>query len=410
MGATKRKRGKRSYLVTVHFNGEREYKTVHSEQDAKALVQYIHKQELAGVNVVEAIRQARATRPEAPAPTAYPSLREALSAFIAERASLGEWTGSTPENYRRALAKHVYGFALPDGRTLGDVPVNEVTSQMLGAVLDWMRAKGDNGSPRTSMALREHMRCPLTRFYRDLIKRRRYAGPDPTEDLKEHMGRQVSKRARKATKYPYFTQEEAPALFAKCRELYPRHLAFVGCCALAGMRWGEAAGLEHGDILWAKGVIHLQRTWSSEARVVKDLKDHEDRYVPMARQLADWLRAHLEAMDLEGQMHRWTPEQRRLVFPNQAGNHLHHPTFLTAVWRPLLKAAGLCYRKPHATRHSFATWCLEGNEAQGIKPENILRVRDWMGHSSVEETERYAHVNSVHAGRTLDALGAAVTA
>jgi hypothetical protein len=48
--------------------------------------------------------------------------------------------------------------------------------------------------------------------------------------------------------------------------------------------------------------------------------------------------------------------------------------------------------------------------ALGFAPQNILRVRDWLGHSSVEETERYAHVNSVNAGGMLDALGAAVVA
>ena len=42
-------------------------------------------------------------------------------------------------------------------------------------------------------------------------------------------------------------------------------------------------------------------------------------------------------------------------------------------------------------RHTFAMWLLEGRA--GVEPENILRVRDWgLGHSSVEETERYAHV------------------
>lgn len=33
--------------------------------------------------------------------------------------------------------------------------------------------------------------------------------------------------------------------------------------------------------------------------------------------------------------------------------------FLETVWRPLLEAAKLLYRKPHAMRHSYATRMLE---------------------------------------------------
>jgi integrase len=63
------------------------------------------------------------------------------------------------------------------------------------------------------------------------------------------------------------------------------------------------------------------------------------------------------------------------------------------------------YREMKALRHSFATWALEGDAARGIHAEPITRVRDWMGHSSVEETERYAHVNRMGSTDSLDALG-----
>ena len=73
IGATYRKRGKRSWLVTVHFEKQREFKTVHSEQDARDLVKLVHKQELAGINVVEAVRAARGA--PAAAQRGWPRLR-----------------------------------------------------------------------------------------------------------------------------------------------------------------------------------------------------------------------------------------------------------------------------------------------------------------------------------------------
>lgn len=40
---------------------------------------------------------------------------------------------------------------------------------------------------------------------------------------------------------------------------------------------------------------------------------------------------------------------------------------------------------------SAVSWAAEGCEALGIDPAPILAVRDWAGHSSVQETERYFH-------------------
>jgi len=82
-----------------------------------------------------------------------------------------------------------------------------------------------------------------------------------------------------------------------------------------------------------------------------------------------------------------------------------YPTFLEHVWQRLLKGTGLRYRKFHSTRHTFVTWAAEGREALGIAPAPILAVRDWAGHSSVQETERYFHrVNRRAHARHVDGL------
>lgn len=63
----------------------------------------------------------------------------------------------------QALAKHFYDFTLADGRKLGDLRADELTEPAIGTLLNRMREKDDTGKPRTSMALREHVRCPLKR-------------------------------------------------------------------------------------------------------------------------------------------------------------------------------------------------------------------------------------------------------
>ena len=119
------------------------------------------------------------------------------------------------------------------------------------------------------------------------------------------------------------------------------------------------------------------------------------------------LRVHGEAMELEASVKDWEPEQRQLVFPNNVGRVTRYGTFLELVWRPLLKAAKLAYRKPHAMRHSYATWMLE-------EGADLRFVKDQMGHASLEETEgtyghleRERHEQRVDLGRILGSGGAA---
>src|SRR5713101_4639227 len=53
-----------------------------------------------------------------------------------------------------------------------------------------------------------------------------------------------------------------------------------------------------------------------------------------------------------------------LQHPHTRGRVAGYPHFLEHVWQPLLTAAGLPYRKYHSTRHSFATWLLEGQPSR----------------------------------------------
>jgi integrase len=101
---------------------------------------------------------------------------------------------------------------------------------------------------------------------------------------------------------------------------------------------------------------------------------------------ATWLRRHLEAVDLDGQLGEWGPEARALVFPNTRGHIGRHSTFMEHVWQPLLKTAKL------------------------IAPTPILAVRDWMGHASVQETEGYLHRSKASHSKAVANLDPYVTA
>lgn len=101
------------------------------------------------------------------------------------------------------------------------------------------------------------------------------------------------------------------------------------------------------------------------------------------------------------QVGEWTPEQRQLVFPTATGVPVKYIHFLTEIWRPTLKKAGLAARKYHSTRHSYAAWSLSA----GV---DLRVVSEALGHASVKLTlDTYARHISVEqreqAGRLLDA-------
>ncbi len=92
------------------------------------------------------------------------------------------------------------------------------------------------------------------------------------------------------------------------------------------------------------------------------------------------------AIELEGQVKGWTPEQRQLVFPTTSGRIIHHSACLENVWQPLLAKAGLPYRKYHSTRHTYATWLLSDRA-------ELRWVQQQMGHASIGQTaDTYGHV------------------
>ncbi len=379
MGATYQKRGKGSWRVAVHWNGEREYKTVHSEQDAKALVQMVHKQELAGVNVVEAIRRARAA--VAPPVPTYPRLKDAITEWLEGQAASKEIRPSTVKAYRSRCRAWLYGHELPDGRRLGDLPVDQVTREMLGAVVRRIKDAGRSAS------VVHQVRNAVKGHFQHLVETKMLTA-NPAADLKHFVGR-VGRR--KSTTPEFFTQEEGPRLVEAAQALFPRWHAFVLTGLLGGLRWGESAGLYKSDIDFTRGRIHVQRTAGADRRLGPP-KNGRDRFVKASPTLIEALRKHVAAMDLEGSVKAWPPEQRQLVFATAAGRVVSHSQFFEQVWQPLLTKAGLPYRRYHATRHTFATWLLsDGADVRFVQAQlghaSIAQTADTYGHLQVERHE-----------------------
>ena len=210
-------------------------------------------------------------------------------------------------------------------------------------------------------------------------------GPNPAGDLRYFVGKGAHRKARRHVA-AFFAQEEGPQLVGTAKALWLRWAPFILTGLLGGLRWGESAALDRTDIDWTRRRIHVQRTYSEKGGRIEPCKDGEDRWVKASPALLAALRDHLVAMELEGQVKDWTPQQRALDFPTAAGRIVRYSHFLEGVWQPLLSKAGLPYRKYHATRHTYATWLLSDGA-------DLRWVQQQLGHATVAQTaDTYGHL------------------
>lgn len=95
-------------------------------------------------------------------------------------------------------------------------------------------------------------------------------------------------------------------------------------------------------------------------------------------------------------MNGTAPPER--VFSTPQGTPIQQDSFRNYVWTPLLRRAGLRYRKPHTLRHTFASMLIE----QG---EPLSYIQQQLGHHSAAFTLKvYGHLLPRGDSRAVDAL------
>jgi site-specific recombinase XerD len=149
-----------------------------------------------------------------------------------------------------------------------------------------------------------------------------------------------------------------------------RDRALVELLYGAGLRVGEAVGLERGGI-------------DLENRLVRCVgKGDKERIVPLGGQAVEALRRYLA----RGRPHLDRRHRPELFLNAQGGGLTRAGAFL--VLRRLAAKAGLDPQRvhPHLLRHSFATHLLEGGA-------DLRSVQEMLGHADLGTTELYTHVS-----------------
>lgn len=196
--------------------------------------------------------------------------------------------------------------------------------------------------------------------------------------------------ARRGSRLEVFNSRELAVLLTAAQRDDPESHPFLLTLARTGLRLGEAVGLEWRDVDSAQRVLVVRRS-VRQGRVSLP-KNGKTRRVDMSPQLAECLAGlrSLQAAEaaLEG---RAAPER---CFRAQAD--VSH--WRSYVWAPILRRAGLRYRKPHTLRHTYASLLLE-------RRESLHYVQQQLGHHFPAFTLTvYGHLIPREGARAVDAL------
>lgn len=162
-----------------------------------------------------------------------------------------------------------------------------------------------------------------------------------------------------------FTAEEQAAILAECRD--PQHRNLFRFAFWSGLRTSELVALEWGDIDWVRGTVRVQRALtqaSDDAETTKTRRGTRDvKLLPPARDALEAQKAH---SFLAGGAVFLNP---RTGEPWAGDQPIRH-----GAWTPALRLAGVRYRRPYQTRHTYGSMMLTAGE-------NPIWVAQQMGHS-----------------------------
>ena len=158
--------------------------------------------------------------------------------------------------------------------------------------------------------------------------------------------------------------------------------------AATGLRPSELFALEHGDVDYEAGVVHVRRAYANGR--VKQTKTRLSRRAVPLQAIA------LEALD---QLH--PQRDSPLLFPNSRGGYVDFRNFNRRHWKPVQRALGIePLRDLYDLRHTYATFALRA----GVP---VFAVSRFMGTSIAMIDLHYGHLavdSFEHAVSLLDGL------
>ncbi|GEP37510.1 hypothetical protein NPS01_11730 [Nocardioides psychrotolerans] len=200
------------------------------------------------------------------------------------------------------------------------------------------------------------------------------------------------RKAEAAMRIPTVSQVGLLLAHADSTRVSTRHgfRAYVALCAFAGLRKGEGAGIQIGDIDFSRRQLAVSRQLQRDGDTfaIRLPKYGSERVVHLPDELVEMLRAHIDAFLPDETPDRW-------LFTVSDG-----PMYDNDIdwrWRATRNSAGLPHVRLHDLRHFYAS----GLIAAGC---DVVTVQRALGHSSATTTlNTYSHLWPTAEDRTREA-------
>ncbi len=179
-------------------------------------------------------------------------------------------------------------------------------------------------------------------------------------------------------KLNFWTAAEAEAFLKIVKANHPAYHSFFVLLLNTGCRAGEAFALQWSDLDLSKRIVCFRRTVDRiNHKVQESTKGNKIRYVGLNEACIEAFRDRKKfLLPISGET---------LVFPNKVGNLLHHSVFQRFVFDPAIKKSEVRKIRVHDLRHTFAAhFVMNGG--------SIYDLKQILGHSDIQMTERYAHL------------------
>ncbi|MGZ8158361.1 MAG: tyrosine-type recombinase/integrase [Methylobacter sp.] len=167
------------------------------------------------------------------------------------------------------------------------------------------------------------------------------------------------------------SREEAEKLLSVLNGQYKNLIQFA---LWTGLRTSELIALQWGDVDFMRGVVRIQRAKTQASRKFETTKTNAGtREVKLLAPALSALGAQKAHTFLAGQH----------IFINEAnGKPYSGDQQLWQAWKRALLRAGIRYRPPYHTRHTFASWMLSAGES-------LPWISKQLGHASMQVTTKH---------------------
>jgi len=181
----------------------------------------------------------------------------------------------------------------------------------------------------------------------------------------------------------FLTREEVNHLLEIVLTHFPRHYPLLLCAVRTGMRIGEIAGLEWGDIDFNSRFIEVKRAIVKGK--VTTTKNGKTRRIDMSQQLSETLKV-LKLQRKKEALQKGTNQIPKHVFLMESGATIEAHNFKQRIFAKCLEKAGMRQIRVHDLRHTFASLLI-------AQRESLAYIRDQLGHSSIRVTvDTYGHL------------------